>query len=232
MASYIKFKGVSTASLADVYINEMPSHKKGSMRHTEYYVKGRDGALNVDEGRSNYEITARLLLLAASVASRYAVNAWADGTGKLILSDDPDKAYIASVKDEVSWERDKIGNKLYDIAEITWTCQPYMVEAVDSTTTLTATGTVVNIGNMVAYPTLVVNGEGNANFYINGNEIQIDGTTANVPVTIDCTNGYVYTSEGAVSIRGDIPYFVVGDNTVTFGENVTSIVITPNWRWM
>lgn len=230
--SYLSFKGISTETLSNVYINEMPSHRKGAIRHTEYYVKGRDGKLTVDEGRSNFELTARLLLLKADVETRYAVNAWAEGTGKLITSDDPDKAYLASVKDEITWERDKIGGYYYDIAEITFDCQPYMVQATETTLVLTGTGTVNNIGNLVSYPLISVNGSGNANFYINGNEIQIDGMVANVPVNIDCENGYVYTSEGAVSIRGNIPYLVVGSNTVTFGSNVTSISITPHWRWM
>ena len=50
--AYLIFRGVGTEGsasivgannvLTNVYVSKMPSHKKASMRHTEYYVKGRD----------------------------------------------------------------------------------------------------------------------------------------------------------------------------------------------
>lgn len=229
---YLIFRGVSTASLTNVYVSKMPSHKKGGMRYSEYYVKGRDGALHVDEGYENFEISVSLILINASVEQRYIVNAWADGTGRLVSSDDLTRAYMASVKSEVEWQRVQANQGFYDVANITFTCQPYMVEAVDSQTTLTATGSIVNPGSMTSYPLIQVNGSGDASFSVNGNEIQIDDMTSNVPVYIDCENGYVYTASGATSIRGEIPHFTLGTNTVTITSGITSLVITPHWRWI
>lgn len=218
--------------LSDTYVSKMPSHKKGAMRFSEYYVKGRDGALHVDEGYQNYDLSVSLVLLNATVDKRYSVNAWADGTGKLISSDDLTKAYKASVKSEVTWQRVKTSTGYYDTASITFNCQPYMVEAVDSQITMTATGAILNSGNMVSFPLIQINGSGDVSFSINGKAISIDDMTANVPVYIDCENGYVYTASGATSINGEIPYFDLGTNTITFGNNLTSLVITPHWRWI
>lgn len=219
--------------LADTYVSKMPSHRKGAMRFTEYYVKGRDGALHVDEGYQNFDLTTILVLLNATVEKRYMVNAWADGTGRLITSDDLTKAYVASVKSEVTWQRVKANAGYYDTAAITFTCQPYMVESVESQTTLTDTGTIMNLGNMVSYPMIQVNGSGgDASFSVNGKTIGIDDMTADVPVYIDCETGYVYTGSGATSIHGDIPWLDIGTNTITFGSNLTSLVITPRWRWI
>ena len=218
--------------LTNTYVSQMPSHKKGAMRYTEYYVKGRDGALHVDEGYENFDMTVILVLLNASVNARYSVNAWADGTGKLISSDDLTKAYKASVKEAVEWQRVKANAGFYDTATITFNCEPYMVEAVDSQTTLTGTGSILNPGDMVSYPMIQVNGSGDVTFSVNGNVIQIDDMTANVPVYIDCSTGYVYTASGATSLRGEIPSFSLGTNTITFGEGLTSLVITPHWRWI
>ena len=106
----ISFRGVSTASLTGVYVLEMPSHKKAGKRMTEYRVKGRDGVLHVDEGFDNFEIYARLILINTAANKRQVVNAWADGTGKLITTDDLSIAYKATVKDEVDWHRDVIEN--------------------------------------------------------------------------------------------------------------------------
>ena len=99
--SYIKFRGVSTASLSNVAVSKMPSHRKAARRVTEYYVNGRDGALHVDNGLANFELEAVLVLLQGTAAARQIVNAWADGTGKLILSDQPGLAYRASVIQEI-----------------------------------------------------------------------------------------------------------------------------------
>jgi len=232
---YLIFRGNDTRNLTGVYVSQMPSHKKAAMRYTEYYVKGRDGALHVDEGYENYDVTVVLVLVNASAETRYLVNAWADGTGKLISSDDLTRAYQASVKDEIVWDRVQANAGFYDTATITFSCQPFMVEAVDSEITMTARvdpWSVINPGSATSYPLIQVNGSGDAVFAVNGNEIQIDDMTANVPVYIDCANGYVYTASGATSIRGDIPILDYGTNTITITSGISSLVITPHWRWI
>ena len=89
---YLIFRNYSTESLTDVYVSQMPSHRKAAMRYTEYYVKGRDGALHIDEGFENFDLEVKLVLVNASIERRYEVNAWADGTGKLISSG---RAYVS-----------------------------------------------------------------------------------------------------------------------------------------
>lgn len=229
---YLIFRGVSTQSLSGVYVSKMPSHRKAAMRFTEYYVKGRDGALHVDEGYENFDLQVKLVLINASVERRYEVNAWADGTGKLISSDDLTRAYQASVKGDIQWQRVQANDGFYDTATITFNCQPMMVEAVDSAITVTGTESILNPGSAVSYPLIQVNGSGDVSFTVNGNEIQIDDMTSGTPVYIDCANGYVYTEQGATSMRGDIPYLEMGTNTIVCGTGITSLVITPHWRWV
>lgn len=277
------FRGVSTASLGDVIVAQMPSHKKAKMRYTEYYVRGRDGAVHVDEGLANFPVVARISLLNAGAKARQVVNAWADGTGKLVTSDDPTLAYMATVKDEITWsrlqadalihpfstekayeagdfvrydgtvyefilnhaagawnaeqvaERPWLVKGLFDTATITFDCQPYMVEAVDSVYLFDvpgATNAISNPGSAEALPLIEVNGAGDITFSINGNEIGITGMTAGVPVYIDSETGYIYTAEGAATMTGEIPVLAMGENTVTLGTGVASIRMTPRWRWV
>ena len=227
---YLIFRGVNTNSLGNVYVSQMPSHKKAAMRHTEYYVKGRDGALHVDEGFENFDIKVKLVLMDASAYTRQLVNAWADGTGKLITSDDLTLAYRAAVKDEIVWSR-QLGNSGYfDTATITFNCQPCMYEAVDSQITVTETGAIVNPGSAVAFPLIQVNGSGDCVFTINGTEISLSGVTD--PVYIDCETGYVYTASGAATMTGDFPELSLGSNAIGITSGVTSLVITPHWRWV
>lgn len=229
---YLIFRGVSTESLQDVVVVTMPSHKKASMRFTEYYVKGRDGALHVDEGLANFDITVRLGLLRADAYTRQLVNAWADGTGKLITSDDLTLAYKATVKEEITWSRDYANNGFYDIATITFNCQPYLYEAVDSVITMGASGTLLNPGSATAQPLIQVNGSGFCSFTMNETTVGIDGVTAGTPVYIDCENGYVWTESGAAAITGEFPELDLGSNAVTLNSGITSLVVTPHWRWI
>ena len=229
---YLIFRNVNINTIANVYVSEMPSHKKASMRFTEYYVKGRDGALHVDEGFANFDLEVKLVLINATAGTRQLVNAWADGTGKLISSDDLTKAYKASVKDEISWQRVKANSGYYDIATIHFDCQPCMYEAVDSVVTLSSSGTLANPGSANAFPLIQVNGSGTCKFSVNGNEIILTGVASNKPVYIDCENGYVYTNSGAASMQGEIPELTLGNNSITITSGITSLVITPHWRWV
>ena len=279
---YLTFRGVSTQSLPNVYVQMMPSHKKARKRMTEYYVKGRDGALHVDEGFENTPITVRLVLINAGAEARQIVNAWADGTGKLISSDDLSRAWKATVIEEITWKRYEAAtiappafsaskayyvgdyvtyssmvykfitnhsagawnsahvtaqpwkiNGLYDTAEITFDCEPCMVESVDSVVEFTADGTITNAGTAESYPLIKVEGAGNVSFTFAGEEITIDSMTANNPVFIDCATGYIYTANGdAKAMHGNIPYLPLGISTIDLGTNATKITVTPHWRWV
>ena len=231
------FRGIAASSIDDVYIQKMPDHRKAAMRYSEYYVKGRDGALHVDEGLANFPISATLIMINGLPSTRQMINAWADGTGKLITSDDPTKAYQATVKEEIKWTR-VLSNKLdgvqryHDAAVITWDCQPYMVEAVDSVIEITESQAIVNPGSATALPLIEVNGSGDVSFSVNGAEISIADMTSNVPVYIDSATGYIYTEQGATEMTGDCPVLQLGSNTITIGTGITSLQITPHWRWV
>jgi len=222
---------ICDGKLSGIIVSKMPSHKKASQRFTEYYVKGRDGALHVNEGFSNFNITVQLVLIDSSASARQIVNAWADGTGKLITSDDLTKAYKATVEQEIVWKREKGNNGYYDTATVIFNCQPFMFEAVDSVYEYRETDTIINPGTEEAYPTIVVEGSGNISFSIAGQIVTLNGMTANVPVTLDCENGYVYTASGALTMVGDFPTIPIGTSTINVG-NATKLTITPHWRWV
>jgi phage-related protein len=219
--------------LTNVALSQMPDHRKAKKRYTEYYVKGRDGALHVDEGYANFEITAVLVLLDASAVTRQVVNAWADGTGKLILSDDLTRAYNATVEKEVKWKRVQGNAGFFDTADVIFNCQPCMVQATETPQVFTQSGTIVNLGTADAYPLLAIEGSGDTTVTIAGEEITIDDMTAGTPVYIDCETGYIWSEENATAIHGNIPYFPVGStSSITLGTNATKVTVTPHWRWV
>lgn len=229
--SYVIFKGVSTEALPGVEVSKMPGHKRAAMRYTEFYVRGRNGALHTDEGYSNLDLEVTLVLIDAAATTRYAVNAWATGDGMLVLSDDPTKAFRASVKNEIKWNRVRGNRGYFDTARIIFNCQPYLYEAAETSLTVTQTMSISNPGTEEAYPTIVVNGSGSVSFTIDGKTVTIAGMTAGNPVTLDCENGYVFAESGAMTMTGDFPVFQKGIVSINPGT-ASSLVITPHWRWI
>lgn len=284
---YLIFRGASTQDLPNIYVQMMPSHKKAAMRTTEWSVKGRHGVLHTDDGFDNMEITCRLVMINAPAEARQIINAWADGTGKLISSDDLSRCWQASVIDEIEFERVEaatiapetfkttkpyylndyvtyngmvykfIANHavgawnseqvkaqpwkidgLYDTAEITFNCQPFMRESVESV--IEVTGNVenfVNAGTADAYPLIKVEGTDTeaVAFDFCGEYIIIYGIDPNDPVLIDCETGYIYTESGtARSMVGNIPMIPLGTSGIYFNweHPPTKLTITPRWRWV
>lgn len=245
---YVIFRGVGTEGslsvvgsghvLTDVYVSKMPSHKKAAMRQTEYHVIGRDGDLHVNEGFENFDITLVLVLINATASKRQLVNAWADGTGKLILSDDLTKCYKATVQQEVEWNRVAGNGKFYDTATIVFNCQPFMYEASETSIEVTQDYTGwINPGSAEAYPLIKVEGTDTyaVCFYFCDEYLIIRGINPNDPVFIDCETGYIYTASGQpMTMEGNIPKIPLGTNAIYFNweHPPTKLTVTPRWRWV
>lgn len=232
MKSFIIFNGISTDSMPGVAVSAMPGHKRGAMRYTEFYVVNRDGALHTFQGLTNIELQAKLVLLDARPETRYQVNAWASGTGKLILSDDPTKAYKASVLREIKWERVPGNHGYFDTATINFDCEPFLYEAQESTAVFTQNGSLSNPGTMKAIPFITIEGSGKVVVTIAGQKVTISGMTAGEPVHLDCENGYVYADSGAMTMTGDFPELPLGVSNIVLGSNATKVTIVPHWRWV
>lgn len=231
MNSYISFRNVRTDDLGlCVAKGGMPSHKKAKQRYTEYEIPGRNGAVHILDGYSPYDLKAVLMMLDATASMRQAINAWADGTGELYTSDDVTRVWKASVLREVQYGRQEYNGFLYDTATITFRCQPIMRERTPQVITLTAAGTLTNLGNVEAYPKIIVKGEGECTVQIGDTAITLQGVTS--PVTIDCEAGYMYSTDGNVTMVGEFPVLDLGETDVSFGGGCTGLEITPNWGWI
>ena len=251
---YINFKGISTEALPGVYVSKMPSHKRAAMRYSEFYVNGRDGALHIENGYQNIQLSATLVLLDAPAQTRYAVNTWASGKGTLFTSDDPSKGWRARVLSEVRWDR-VVGNYgFYDTATITFDCDPTMYEVNQETIDITNDGadtkkyTVHNPGDLESYPIIYLNSStsmlmGHLKITVNGKEADTNVTVASgSPAWIDGEAGFCYTGllrpDGGIpdpgnlkAMTGTYPVLKKGDNEIQIPHGEI-IKIYPNWRWL
>ena len=228
MDNWVSFRGVKTSSIG-VYIADMPAHKKAAQRCTEYEIPGRDGAVTIFDGYSPFDMPLTLVMLSATADMRQKINAWADGAGELITSDQPGLFWQASVQEEVTFSRHEYGGKFFDTAEVVFRCQPIMRQTQETAQVFTASGTIHNNGNVIAFPLIVITGTGDVSCTIAGSALSFTGLTK--PVTIDCETGYVYTADGAAVMSGAIPSLPLGDSQIDIGT-ATKIEITPHWGWL
>lgn len=212
-----------------LYVQQMPAHAKASVRHTEYDIPGRNGSVTTVEGYEPFDMPCTLICLDKTADIRQIINAWADGTGRLITSDQPGMYWDAAVLQQITYQRREYGDKFFDSAQVIFRCQPIMHATSDSAMTFTADGSITNVGNVTAYPLIVVTGIHDVTFSIAGQEITLRGMAS--PVTIDCETGYVYTSTVAAEMVGEIPALPIGTSQITIG-NAQKIEITPRWGWV
>lgn len=226
---HIIFRGVSTKDIGVLTAKMLP-HKKPPVRHTEFVVQGRNGTMHSDEGYDAFNLPCTLTMFRANAYTRDLINAWADGTGKLITSDMPTRCWDASVLSEVTYTRREYGGLFYDTAQVIFRCQPIMHEAVPSVNVYTKSGKIANLGNVKAYPRIVVTGSGTCVFSVAGQQVTLRDVSE--PVTLDCGAGYVYTASGAVSMAGEFPVLPLGESDIVITSGVTQLEITPNWGWL
>ena len=229
---YLIFRGTSTETLG-LYVTEMPSHKKASMRVTKYNLAGRDGELHVQEGLNAYDLPVKVSMWDMTANNRQVITAWADGTGKLISSDDLTRCWDASVIDEITFTRKRMSNGHFmDEATIRFHCQPYMRESVESSYVFTDDGNILNLGNVESLPLIKVTGSGNCGLAIGDQQISLTGVQTSHPVFIDSEAGYVYTDSGNATMVGNFPVIGYGTTSVTLTGGTTRLDITPRWGWV
>ena len=157
------------------------------------------------------------------------------GDGELILSDEPDKVYIASIFDDVDYER------LLQIrkATVKFHVQPYKYLKDESKVSLSITTQtsveVENKGLEVSKPIFMLEGSGTIEIAVNGiNIFKYTFPNGENKVIVDSLKEEAYL-EGVYKNRnmlGEFPKLEVGNNTISWTGTLTKIEIEPKSRWL
>jgi phage-related protein len=99
---------------------------------------------------------------------------------------------------------------------------------------LTAPADIVNTGTAEAIPTITLVGSGDIDLTIGGRAIHIDGLAS--AITIDCDAGMAYNGATDLTSTVTMDYYPwtiqPGTNAVAWTGSVTSVTITPAWRYV
>ena len=235
--AWFMFKGKKCAELG-VYMRSMPTRPHPARKGELMDIPGRDGKLFFDEGAYD-RILVSLRCATRDNASIDAVSAWLTGAGDLVFGDEPNRAYRARITKEFSRSNRNPRLRGQEFT-ITFDCVPYRYERAPAAPITCASGQkITNPGTVASLPLIKVNGSGDGTLMIGGGTMLFDGLSG--AVNVDCDAKIVYTGDGSASspmllatqhATGEWLSIPPGDSFVTYTGGITSVVITPRWRWI
>ena len=231
MKDYIIFKNIKSSSISGLLICELPPITKPEMKVNITEIDGKDGDIIEELGYTSYDKT-----ISIGLTRNYDVNdiiKYFSGSGDLILSNEPDKIYKASVYSRIDFEK----LLRFKTAEVEFHVQPYkylLDEVPYSLDVTTETSLEVNnVGLEKSKPIIILYGSGEVQISINDRDaffINIDDEY----VIVDSLQEEAY-KDGVLknsNMTGEFPVLDVGSNIISWTGNVTKIIVEPKSRWL
>lgn len=231
--SKINWKGIDSDTITGLIISELPPISKPKMKTTITKIDGRDGDIIEELGYESYTKSIKV-----GLSKNYNIDEvikYFTGSGDLIMSNEPDKAYKCQIIEKVDY------NKLlrFKTATVKFYTQPFKYKKDEPKVILNIDGetsmTVDNIGLEKSKPIIKLTGSGTVAIQLNGatvfNYIFPENETE---VIIDSIQEEAYLN-GFYKNRnmtGEFPILEVGENTISWSGNLTKIEIEPKSRWL
>lgn len=231
MRDYIIFKNIKSSSLEGLMICELPPITKPEMRTSIIEIDGKDGDIIEELGYASYQKTLQI-----GLTRNFDINQiikYFSGSGDLVLSNEPDKVYKATIYSKVDYEK----LLRFKTAEVEFHVQPYKYLLNEAPFELNITNEtelkVSNVGLEKSKPIITLYGEGEVQLSINGSDIfsiNIDDEY----VVINSIEEEAY-KENVLKNRnmlGEFPVLEIGINTIKWTGNLKKIIIEPKSRWI
>lgn len=213
-----------------LWVGKLPDIKRAPERYDTVDIPGRAGQLILLEGEDVYDSYERKLTVITRNTNPKLQDAlaWLRGTSDWIISNEPDKVYRARIVNEIDFIR--LGNDLIS-GEVRFFCEPLKKATAEKKITMTASGTIQNIGDVASKPIVKITATGDRTITIGGMSMSFSSLTGTV--VVDCDAGII-TKNGELwteSVTGDFWRIPKGSSSITIPSS-TSIEIQPNWRWV
>ena len=219
-----------------IYVASRPHIPSPERRVTYIDVPGMDSRLHRDEGTyGDITLSVECSFLGDPVPKISAVKGWLLGAGEsnLVFSHIPGRKYLAQVVNSIDFE---IVLRITSHFIIVFNCQPFQYATDNAPVMVSESVTLINPGTVKSFPVIRVTGSGAGALTVNGKTVSfsgIDGT-----VTLDSVIQETYQETGTELISknstmtGDYPALLPSENIISFSGGITSLEITPNWRWL
>ena len=225
----IIWKGIDSTNIKGLMICELPPISKPKMRTQETSIDGVDGSIIEDLGYASYDKTLKIALTRDFNIDE--IIKYFTGTGSITFSNELDKYYNAKIVDQIDYDR----LLRFKTADVKFRVQPFKYKLNEEIITLTESGSVINCGLEQSKPIMRIVGTGiveilvnsiivfNYTFPENETEVFVDSEKQ------DAYLGNVLKNRNMI---GEFPIFSVGENTISWNGDVTSITIEPKSMWL
>lgn len=218
------FNGISSNSL-NIIVKDMPPIPRAERDIETLEISGRNGALHID----NKSWKSRSYTIGCICSNKSQIDNIRKtfyGTGNLILSDYSDRYFVATIKNQIDFE------KYLSYCEefpLQFELEPIAYANNETTKTLSASGSINVGGNAEVSPIITITGTGTIT--INGYQVSVSETG----ITIDCNLMQCY--KGTVAKNNKVtlenfPILKVGSNTISFGTGITGATIKYREGWL
>lgn len=230
------FGGKDSFQNFGIFVEKRPHIPSPERRVTYIDVPGMDSRLRHDEGTyGDITLSVECSFLGDPVSKISAIKGWLLGAGEadLTFSHIPGRKYLAQVVNSIDFE---IVLRITSHFIIMFNCQPFQYAADNTPILVSESMMLTNHGTAKALPLIKVTGSGAGILTVSG--ISVSFSNIDGAVTIDSTIQETYKDTGTELISknstktGNYPVLLPGENTISFSGGITSLEITPNWRWL
>lgn len=222
-----------------VVVNEYPPMVKPKKRVTTILVPGRPGVLTMLDSDYDYEPTVKICQCTAQPgANLWDLTGWLDGAAMVRFGCDPDFVYHARISDQFDLDKLLRGHP-HKAFNVPFICDPfkYLYQPGQDITINHSGTTIHNPGTAASEPQLLVTAYGAVTLILGtGGAVELDGGTGPWTMIIDCEMKDCLTADKGGFLNdwmtGNFPLLPPGDCNIAWSGNITSVIITPNWRWL
>ena len=230
--NFIIFRGFNTKGI--FLIEELPIAPSAKEKKTLIEIDGRHGFLTDNqEAYQSIEISVELKLYNKNDIQK--VRNVFRGSGNLILSNQEDRYYKATVINQVEFER--VIRENHSVV-VTFKLQPHAYELKDNTITLTTSPyTLTNNTNTTAQPEIIIYGTGTAILIIGDETVHIKNINDHIILDYELQEAYRITngspSNANTDVSCDYGEIQMGTTKIEWsGSGITGIKINPRWRYL
>lgn len=244
--TYFIWKGTDCRNMG-VQLQDALPIIRGEERVEHITIPGRSGDLTMTEGErvfNSYIQTARISI--KGVQRVPEILDWLTGAGYLTTGSEPNRQQLARVIGAVT-ETPHSRNLDWWSGEAQFYCQPLKEALHEARITMTAAGTVINAGDVIARPYYKVTATANGGDIVlqmthtSGSStvreaLTIPGISGGANVYIDTATGIILNNNQNVLLNsissGDFPILQPGDNNYLGGSGWAYVEITKRERYL
>lgn len=233
---YFIFNGIDSRSMG-VHVIKYPPIVMPPERLTYITVPGRSGDLTQTQGTGVYDAYTKVMEVSNGVGfNPDRVTKWLRGRGTMIFGNEPKYKYIVDLGNKC--QLDRVIHGVWG-GQLQMRTQPFKQLAIpEPDITLTANKTIFNPGDVPAYPLFTFSAVSSttvsATITLNGTAVTWSQVQKNY--TADFEIQWLMDANGtplANVMTGAYTPLLPGNNTVRCNwTNVTSLKMTPRWRYL